>query len=298
MISGSGFAIAKTIGFSDIDLSISTLIISDFDNPIKTSAPFNASSKLLTFIFLVINSFFSFDKLSLLMLIGPLLSNMIILSFLTPNATYILAHEIAAAPAPQITILIFLMSFFASSRAFIRAAPEIIAVPCWSSCITGIFSSSTSLLSISKASGALISSKFIPPKVGAIFLTVCINWSISFVSTSISKTSISANILNKRPLPSITGFDANGPISPNPKTAVPLEITATRFDLEVYLYTSSGFWLISKHGYATPGEYAKDKSLWVWCFLVGSTFILPGLGLEWYTNAFLLSLSWLILFKN
>ena len=130
MISGSGFAIAKTIGFSDIDLSISTLIISAFDNPIKTSAPFNASSKLLTFIFLVINSFFSFDKLSLLMLIGPLLSNMIILSFLTPNATYILAHEIAAAPAPQITILIFLMSFFASSRAFIRAAPEIIAVPC------------------------------------------------------------------------------------------------------------------------------------------------------------------------
>ena len=61
------------------------------------------------------------------------------------------------------------------------------------------------------------------------------------MSTSISKTSISANILNKRPLPSITGFDANGPISPNPKTAVPLEITATRFDLEVYLYTSSGF---------------------------------------------------------
>ena len=104
--------------------------MSAFDKPIKTSAPFNASSKLLIFMFLVINSFFSFDKLSLSVLIGPLLSNIIILSFLTPNATYILAHEMAAAPAPQITILIFLTSFSASSKAFKRAAPEIIAVPC------------------------------------------------------------------------------------------------------------------------------------------------------------------------
>ena len=109
------------------------------------------------------------------------------------------------------------------------------AVPCWSSCITGIFNSSTSLLSISKASGALISSKFIPPNVGAIFFTVFINSSIFLVLTSISKTSISAKILNKRPLPSITGFDAKGPISPKPSTAVPLEITATKLDFEVYL---------------------------------------------------------------
>jgi hypothetical protein len=42
------------------------------------------------------------------------------------------------------------------------------------------------------------------------------------------KTSISANILNNKPFPSITGFEASGPISPNPKT-VPLVITATKF---------------------------------------------------------------------
>ena len=74
-----------------------------------------------------------------------------------------------------------------------------------------------------------------PPKVGAIFFTVSTNLSTSLVSTSISKTSISANILNNNPLPSITGLDANGPISPSPNTAVPFVITATRFPLAVYL---------------------------------------------------------------
>ena len=58
---------------------------------------------------------------------------------------------------------------------------------------------------------------------------------MSFVPISISKTSISANILNNNAFPSITGFDASGPISPSPKTAVPLVITATRFPLAVYL---------------------------------------------------------------
>ena len=114
--------------------------------------------------------------------------------------------------------------------------------------MTGISSSSTNLLSISNASGAFISSKLIPPNVGEIFLTVSINSSIFFVSISMSNTSMSANILNSSPLPSITGLEAKGPISPNPKTAVPFEITATKFDLEVYLYTSSGFLSISKQG--------------------------------------------------
>ena len=50
-----------------------------------------------------------------------------------------------------------------------------------------------------------------------------------------SKTSMSANILNNNAFPSITGLDASGPISPSPSTAVPFEITATRFDLFVYL---------------------------------------------------------------
>jgi hypothetical protein len=43
-----------------------------------------------------------------------------------------------------------------------------------------------------KASGALISSRLIPPKVGAIPFTISINLSGSFSSISISKTLISA----------------------------------------------------------------------------------------------------------
>ena len=96
--------------------------------------------------------------------------------------------------------------------------------------------------------------------MGAIAFTVSINFSGSLASTSISKTSIPAKILKSRAFPSITGFDAKGPISPNPKTAVPFEITATRFPLFVYLYTSDFSLLISLHGIATPGEYARAKS--------------------------------------
>src|SRR5438132_5989431 len=44
----------------------------------------------------------------------------------------------AAAPAPANTTLICPMSFFRSSSALSSAAPEMIAVPCWSSWNTGI----------------------------------------------------------------------------------------------------------------------------------------------------------------
>ena len=81
--------------------------------------------------------------------------------------------------------------------------------------------------------------------------------------------------MNKSPFPSITGFDAKAPIFPKPKTAVPFEITATKFPLDVYRYESSGFFAISKQGYATPGEYARDNSLAVECGFVGTIFIFP-----------------------
>lgn len=54
-------------------------------------------------------------------------------------------------------------------------------------------------------------------------------------STSMSNTSIPANFLNRTPLPSITGLPASAPMLPNPSTAVPLEITATRLPRAVYL---------------------------------------------------------------
>ena len=206
----------------------------DVDSPINTSASFIASSKVSIFL-CVANSAFSLVRFSLSFLITPLLSSITIFSRFAPHDWYKREHDIAAAPAPLITILTSSIFFSANSNAFINAAAEIIAVPCWSSCITGISNSSFKRRSISKASGALISSRLIPPKVGAIFLTVSINSSIFSVSTSISNTSISANILNSNPLPSITGLEASGPILPSPKTAVPLEITATRLPLVVYL---------------------------------------------------------------
>ena len=104
--------------------------------------------------------------------IKPFESNIQIFSTLAPSAQYNFAHDIAAAPAPDITILTSPIFFSASSSAFNKAADEIIAVPCWSSCIIGISNSSFNLRSISNASGALISSKLIPPKVGAIAFTV------------------------------------------------------------------------------------------------------------------------------
>ena len=124
-----------------------------------------------------------------------------------------------------------------------------------------------------------------PPNVGSNAFTICTNFSGSFSLISISKTSMSANILKSTPFPSITGLLASGPISPSPNTAVPFVITATKFPLAVYLYTSSIFSKISLQGSATPGLYASDKSRWVLASLVGTTSILPGLPLAWYSRA-------------
>ena len=233
-ISGSGFAIAKTIGLAFIAFNMSTFTISAFDKPINTSALTIASSRVWTSI-AVANSFFSGVKDVRSLRITPLLSVMIIFSSCAPKALYRRVQETAAAPAPEITMRTSLIFLSANSNAFNKAAHEMIAVPCWSSCITGMSNSSFKRRSISKASGALISSKLIPPKVGAIAFTASMNFSGSLASTSISNTSIPAKILNNNPFPSITGLEASGPILPKPKTAVPFEITATRFPLLVYL---------------------------------------------------------------
>ena len=84
-----------------------------------------------------------------------------------------------------------------------------------------------------KQSGALISSRLIPPKLGSSKETASINLSVSSVSISKSIPSTSANFLNKTDFPSITGLDAAAPILPSPNTAVPLEITATIFPFDV-----------------------------------------------------------------
>ena len=89
------------------------------------------------------------------------------------------------------------------------------------------------MLSIIKQSGALMSSRFIPPKDGSRLAIISEILSGSFSLISISIESTSANLLNKTALPSITGLEAKGPRSPKPRIAEPLDITATRFPLAV-----------------------------------------------------------------
>jgi len=131
-----------------------------------------------------------------------------------------------------------------------------------------------------KQCGAAMSSKLIPPNVGAILATVRIKSSLSSALTSISKTSISANFLNNTPLPSITGLPASEPTLPSPKTAVPSVITAIKFPLLVYWYANSGLSAISLTGAATPGLYASAKSSCSSQGFVGTTDIFPALGCE------------------
>ena len=92
---------------------------------------------------------------------------------------------------------------------------------------------SLSFSSIIKQSGAAISSRFIPPKLGAKFFILFIISFGSDESISRSMESISANLLNKTALPSITGLEAKAPKLPIPSIADPLLITATKFPLLV-----------------------------------------------------------------
>ncbi len=178
----------------------------------------------------------------------------------TPKVISSLQTAIPAAPAPFITTRSSDASFPTILRALIIAAHTTMAVPCWSSWKIGIFVTFLSLDSISKHAGAEISSRFTPPKTGSNNLTALTISSGSLVSRHIGNASTPANALNKTAFPSMTGRPAAAPMSPNPKTAVPLVTTATMFPLAVYSYTLSGSAWISLHGSATPGVYARLRS--------------------------------------
>src|SRR5262245_38415877 len=96
---------------------------------------------------------------------------------------------------------------------------------------------------------------------------------------------MSANFLNRHAFPSMTGLPASGPMLPRPSTAVPLVTTATRLPRAVYSQARSGVDAISRHGSATPGEYASDRSRCVTRGLVGTTSSFPGRPLRWYSSA-------------
>ena len=114
--------------------------------------------------------------------------------------------------------------------------------------------------SISKQRGAEMSSRLIPPKTGAIALTIRMISSTSFVSRHSGKASTPANSLNRIALPSITGSAPPGPMSPSPRTAVPSDTTATVLRLIVKFQIASGSRAIALETRATPGVYAIDRS--------------------------------------
>jgi hypothetical protein len=89
--------------------------------------------------------------------------------------------------------------------------------------------------------------------VGEICFIVDIISSVSCVSSTIGKAFTHANSLNSTHFHSITGNQASPQIFPSHKTADQSEITATVFDLIVYLYAFSGSFAISLHGSATHG---------------------------------------------
>ena len=135
----------------------------------------------------------------------------VILSTGRPIATSRSTQASAAAPAPEVTSLTSDSVLPCSTRPLRMAAAQTMAVPCWSSWKTGIFMRSRSFFSMTKHSGALMSSRLMPPKVGSSAATISTKRSMSCSSTSRSNTSIPANFLNRTALPSITGLDGQGP---------------------------------------------------------------------------------------
>ena len=136
--------------------------------------------------------------------------------------------EMAAAPAPEVTI--FTSSFFfpTTFSALVRPASVITAVPCWSSWKMGMSHFSFSFRSISKHRGAEMSSRLMPPKLPEMLYTVSTNSSTFLVFTHRGKASTPPKALNSTHLPSMTGMPASGPMSPRPSTAVPSVMTAHR----------------------------------------------------------------------
>ena len=184
------------------------------------------------------------------------------------------AIAIPAAPLPLTTTFKSSKSLPTTLHAFFKAAETTIAVPCWSSCITGMPTSSR-LLSISKHLGAEMSSRLIAPKTGAMLRTML---SISFafwVLMQMGNASMPASSLNSRAFPSITGMAASAPTFPKPRTAEPSVTTATQFPFMVYSRTKSGFFAISSTGLATPGVYAKPNVSMESSFTFDFTSIFP-----------------------
>ena len=133
-----------------------------------------------------------------------------------------------AAPAPAKTTFTSSILRLVSSSAFRNAAPEMIAVPCWSSWKTGMSTLAISLSSISKQSGARMSSRLMPPNVGSSSLQT-LDHVLRVLASDLDVEHVDAGeALEQDGLALHHGLAGSGPMLPRPSTAVPLVTTATR----------------------------------------------------------------------
>ena len=112
---------------------------------------------------------------------------------LMPAASRIFAIATPAAPAPEMTTRVDSALRPVSLSALTRAASVTTAVPCWSSWKTGMSRASLRRSSISKQRGAEMSSRLMPPKLGASRTTVSMISSTSVVARQIGMPSTPPN---------------------------------------------------------------------------------------------------------
>ncbi len=205
----------------------------------------------------------------------PFVSTIITRSGSAPAANSRRRIATLAAPAPIIESVILSNDLPTTFRAFTSPANVTEAVPCWSSCHTGISISARSVSRMRKHLGLAMSSRLIPPKEGWSNLTVWIRRSGSLVPRQSGTASTPPRYLKISAFPSMTGMPASGPMSPNPSTRVPSETTAIVLPRFVCCHDFSGFASISRQGAATPGVYQIEKSLTSRTGTLGAICTLP-----------------------
>src|SRR5690606_27123309 len=232
--SGSGLDSANTIGSSAIVFSSISSIVAP-DRPMNTSAPSIASGHPPLSPALLgdhASSCCTGVSPSRPPWMLPRESSTVMSP--APADSRIFAQATPAAPAPEITTRCLPRSRPSTWLAPRSAASTTIAVPCWSSCMTGQSSASISLASSSTHRGAATSSRLTAQNDGRNRTSVSTISSTSVVSSTSGIESSPPNVLNSTALPSITGSDALAPMSPRPSTAVPSLTTTTRRCAHVY----------------------------------------------------------------
>ena len=129
-ISGVGLARAKIKGCLAINLTISGFNTPPAESPKNTSALGIASSKVRASVFWAKNALSSSINSMRPSYTTPAKSVTVMFSRGMPNLTNKLRQARAAAPAPELTNLTFLMSLPTTFKPFMMAAPTQIAVPC------------------------------------------------------------------------------------------------------------------------------------------------------------------------